>query len=376
MTSTIPLVDLRAQYLSIKAEIDQAIQRCLDRSSFILGPEVEAFEQEFAAFCGVKHAVGVDSGTAALHLSLLILGVGPGDEVITTAHTFIATAEAVSLVGARPVFVDIDPRTYNLDPSLLEAAITPRTKAIIAVHLTGQPADMDAVLAIARRHGLAVVEDAAQAHGATYKGRPAGSMGDIACFSFYPGKNLGCYGDGGAVVTDRDDYAAQARLLRDHGRHTKYEHLATGYGYRLDALQAAILRAKLPHLRGWNEQRRKHAAAYANLLAPLGVGLPQELPGACSVYHLYMVRVPERDRIFHWMREQGIGVGIHYPIPLHLQPVYRGLGYRQGDLPEAERAAREVLSLPMYPELTRKQMEQVVAVLGEALRTVGGCQAK
>jgi len=371
MADFIPLVDLKAQYLSIKDEIDAAIQRCIDRATFILGPEVAAFEEEFAAFCGVRHAVGVDSGTAALHLALRILGVGPGDEVVTTAYTFIATAEVVSLVGARPVFVDIDPRTYNMDPAKLEEAITPRTRAIIAVHLAGQPADMDPILDVARRHGLPVIEDAAQAHGATYRGRPVGTMGDLACFSFYPGKNLGCYGDGGALVTDRDDYADQARLLRDHGRRSKYEHLVTGYGYRLDALQAAILRAKLPHLREWNERRRAHAAAYAELLRLLGVGLPQELPGARSVYHLYVVRVPARDQVFASMRERGIGVGIHYPIPLHLQPVYRDLGYREGDFPEAERAAREVLSLPMYPELTRAQMERVAAALAKALEAVG-----
>jgi len=372
MSSSIPLVDLKAQYQSIKDEIDQAIQRCIDRTSFIMGPEVEAFEQEFASFCGAKHAIGVDSGTAALHLSLIILGIGPGDEVVTSTHTFIATAEAISLVGARPVFVDIDPHTYNVDPALLEAAITPKTRAIIVVHLTGQPADMDPILEIARRHGLAVIEDAAQAHGATYKGRPVSTMGDIACFSFYPGKNLGCYGDGGAMVTNRDDCADQARLLRDHGRRTKYEHLVTGYGYRLDALQAAILRAKLPHLRAWNERRREHAATYAELLAPLGIGLPYELPQARSVYHLFMVRVPRRDEVLAYVRGQGIGAGIHYPIPLHLQPVYRDLGYQEGDLPEAERAAKEVLSLPMYAELTQEQLERVADVLREALETAGG----
>lgn len=371
MADFIPLVDLKAQYQRIKDEVDAAIQRCVDRANFILGPEVAAFEGEFAAFCGVRHVIGVDSGTAALHLALRILGVGPGDEVVTTTYTFIATAEAVSLVGARPVFVDIDPRTYNLDPARLEAALTPRTRAIIAVHLAGQPADMDPILAVARQHGLPVIEDAAQAHGATYKGRPVGTLGDLACFSFYPGKNLGCYGDGGALATDRDDYADLARMLRDHGRRSKYEHLITGYGYRLDALQAAILRAKLPHLPEWNEQRRAHAAAYTQLLRPLGVGLPQELPGARSVYHLYMVRVPKRDQVFGYMQERGIGVGIHYPIPLHLQPVYRDLGYRAGDFPEAERAAQEVLSLPLYPELTRAQMEQVVGTLAEALEVVG-----
>jgi len=372
MSSSIPLVDLKAQYQSIKDEIDQAIQWCIDRTSFIMGPEVEAFEQEFASFCGAKHAIGVDSGTAALHLSLIILGIGPGDEVVTSTHTFIATAEATSLVGARPVFVDIDPHTYNVDPALLEAAITPKTRAIIVVYLTGQPADMDPILSVARRHGLAVIEDAAQAHGATYKGRPVGTLGDIACFSFYPGKNLGCYGDGGAMVTNRDDCADQARLLRDHGRRTKYEHLVTGYGYRLDALQAAILRAKLPHLQAWNERRREHAATYTELLAPLGVGLPYELPEVRSVYHLFMVRVPRRDEVLAYMREQGIGAGIHYPIPLHLQPVYRDLGYQEGDLPEAERAAKEVLSLPMYAELTQEQLERVADVLREALEMVGG----
>ncbi|NLE75375.1 MAG: DegT/DnrJ/EryC1/StrS family aminotransferase [Chloroflexi bacterium] len=368
----IPLVDLKAQYVGIQNEIDEAIRRCIDRSSFILGPEVEAFEQEFAAFCGVQRAVGVDSGTAALHLALVILGVGAGDEVITTTHTFIATAEVISLVGATPVLVDIAPRTFNMDPALLEAAITPRTKAVIAVHLAGQPADMDAILTVAERYGLPVIEDAAQAHGAIYRGRPVGTMGDLACFSFYPGKNLGAYGDGGALVTDRSDYADKARLLRNHGRLSKYEHLVTGYGYRLDALQAAILRAKLPHLAAWNEQRRGHAARYNALLADSGAVAPYEPPDVRSVYHLYMVRVPRRDDVAVLMKQAGIEVGVHYPIPLHRQPVYASLGYGEGSFPLAEAAAREVLSLPMYPELTEEQVARVAQALRQALAAVGG----
>ncbi len=362
---SIPLVDLKAQYRAIKPDIDAAIQRVIDNTSFIMGPEVTAFEEEFAAFCGAEYAVGTDSGTAALHLALLVLGVGPGDEVITAAHTFIATAEVISLVGARPVFVDVDPRTYNMDPDHIEAAITPRTKAIIPVHLYGQPAEMDAVLDVARRHGLRVIEDAAQAHGAEYRGRRVGTMGDVACFSFYPGKNLGAYGDAGCLVTNDPDLAEQARMLRNHGRQAKYEHLVTGYGYRLDGLQAAILRAKLARLEEWTERRRQNAATYNELLADSGLVLPYEPEHVRAVYHLYVIRVPERDALLAHLHQRGIGAGIHYPIPLHLQPVYRHLGYERGAFPVAEEATDHVLSLPMYPELTRGQMEEVVGAIRE-----------
>lgn len=359
----IPLVDLYAQYQAIKPEIDAAIERVIQNSSYILGPEVKTFEKNFAALSGTKEAVGTDSGTAALHLALLLLDVGPGDEVITTTHTFIATAEVVSLTGARPVLVDIDPRTYNLDPEKVEAAITPRTKVLLPVHLYGQPAEMDPLLDIARRHKLRVIEDAAQAHGSTYRGKPAGSMGDVGCFSFYPGKNLGAYGDGGMLVTNDTELAERARMLRNHGRRDKYEHQIVGYGYRLDALQAAILDVKLKHLPQWNERRRAHAAYYTKLLSGLDLVTPFEPEHLCGVYHLYVVAAPKRDALLEHLKTRGVQAGIHYPIPLHLQPVYQNLGYRRGDFPEAERAADQILSLPMYPELTNEQIEYVVEAI-------------
>ena len=357
----IPLVDLKAQYQTIKTEVDAAIQRVLDDTSFIMGPEVEAFEEEFAAFCGAKHAVGTDSGTAALHLALLVLGTGPGDEVITTTHSFISTAETIALTGARPVFVDIDAHTYNIDPDRIEEAITPRTRAVIPVHIYGQPVEMDAVLDIARRHDLRVIEDAAQAHGAVYRGRPVGTLGDVACFSFYPGKNLGAYGDAGCLVTDDADLAGRARMLRNHGRQDKYEHLVNGYGYRLDGIQAAVLRVKLNHLKDWTDRRRQNARIYNELLSDGGIGLPYEPEHVRAVYHLYVIRVRERDALLTHLNGRGIGAGIHYPIPLHLQPVYRQLGYGRGAFPLAEEATDHMLSLPMYPELTRGQIEEVAA---------------
>jgi dTDP-4-amino-4,6-dideoxygalactose transaminase len=375
--SKIPLVDLSAQYQTIKPEIDAAIQRTIDRTAFILGPEAKQFEDNFAEFCRVKHAIGLDSGTAALHLALLALGIGAGDEVVTTAHTFVATSEAVALTGARPVFVDIDPRTYNMAPDRLEAAITPRTRAIIAVHIYGQPVEMDPVLDIAKRHGVPVIEDAAQAHGADYRDRRIGSLSEMACFSFYPGKNLGAYGYAGALVTNDDALAHKIRMLRDHGRTTKYEHEITGYGYRLDGIQGAVLDVKLKHLPAWNAKRREHADYYTELLSNLdgtadnGMGdgaalvTPYEPPHMRGVYHLYVIRTRRRDELLNFMKAQGIEAGVHYPIPLHLQPVYRDLGYRRGDFPETERAAQEVLSLPMYPELTHAQMERVVEAVHE-----------
>ncbi len=366
----IPLVDLYAQYQAIKPEMDAAIQRVIDHSSFILGPEVKTFENNFASFCGAPYAVGTDSGTAALHLALLLLDVGPGDEVITTTHTFIATAEVISLTGARPVLVDINPRTYNLDPARVEAAITPHTKVVLPVHLYGQPAEMDALLDIARRHKLRVIEDAAQAHGATFRDKPVGTFGDIACFSFYPGKNLGAYGDGGMLVTGDAELAERARMLRNHGRRDKYEHLLVGYGYRLDALQAAILDVKLKHLKKWNEQRRAHADYYTRLLSNLDVVTPFEPEHTCSVYHLYVIATPQRDALLQHLKTRGIEAGIHYPIPLHLQPVYHHLGYPEGAFPHAERAANQVLSLPMYPELTREQIEYVVEAVREFRQSV------
>jgi dTDP-4-amino-4,6-dideoxygalactose transaminase len=362
---TIPLVDLKAQYQSIKPEIDAAMQRVVNNTSFILGKEVAEFEKNFAAFCRAQHCVGMDSGTAALHLALVILGVKPGDEVITTTHTFIATAEVISQIGAHPVFVDIDPRTYNLDPNLIERAITPRTRAIIPVHLYGQPAEMDAILEVARRHNLRVIEDAAQAHGAEYRGRRAGTMGDIACFSFYPGKNLGAYGDAGALVTNDATLAERARMLRDHGRRDKYEHLIIGYGYRLDALQAAILGAKLPHLDAWNARRRGIADYYTELLTNTDIVTPYFPPHITPIYHIYCVRHKNRDGLRQHLKARGIETGIHYPIPLHLQPVYKDLGYKVGDFPHTEKAANEILSLPMYPELTDEQVQQIVEAVKE-----------
>lgn len=362
---TIPLVDLKAQYTSVKPEIDAAIQRVIDNTSFILGKEVSEFEKNFAAFCRAQFCIGIDSGTAALHLALLLCDVKPGDEVITTTHTFIATAEVISVIGANPVFVDIDPRTYNIDPNKIERAITPRTKAIIPVHLYGQPAEMDAILEIARRHNLRVIEDAAQAHGAEYRGRRAGTMGDIACFSFYPGKNLGAYGDAGAIVTNNAELAERARMLRDHGRRAKYEHLIVGYGYRLDALQAAILGAKLPHLENWNARRRAIADYYTELLTNADVVTPYVPPYITPIYHIYAIRHAQRDELQKHLKARGIETGIHYPIPLHLQPVYANLGYKRGDFPHAEKAAHEVLSLPMYPELTDAQVEMIVQAVKE-----------
>jgi dTDP-4-amino-4,6-dideoxygalactose transaminase len=361
----IPLVDLKAQYQALKPEMDAAMQRVVNNTSFILGKEVAEFEKNFAAFSHAQYCVGTDSGTAALHLALLICGVQPGDEVITTTHTFIATAEVISVIGAKPVLVDIDPRTYNIDPNLIERAITPRTRAIIPVHLYGQPAEMDPILGIAHKHHLAVIEDAAQAHGAEYRGRRAGSMADIACFSFYPGKNLGAYGDGGAITTNNAEFAERARMLRDHGRRDKYSHQIVGYGYRLDALQAAVLGVKLPHLDAWNARRRAIADCYNGLLSGTDYVTPYVPSHITPIYHIYCIRARNRDGLLKHLKERGIDAGIHYPIPLHLQPVYENLGYHPGDFPHAEKAASEILSLPIYPELTDAQAGQIVEAIKE-----------
>ncbi len=359
-------MDLKAQYLSIKDEIDEAIKRVIDKTAFILGEEVRAFEEEFATFCGARYCVGLGSGTAALHLALLASGIGLGHEVITTPFTFVATAEAICHSGARPVFVDIDPATYNIEPSKIETAITDRTRAIIPVHLYGQPAEMDPIVAVVRKHGVRVVGDAAQAHGARYKGKQIGIVGDSVCFSFYPSKNLGAYGDGGAVVTDDPEIARRVKMLRNHGRESKYEHVEIGYGERLDELQAAILRVKLRHLEEWIEARLKHARLYGKLLADGDVATPYVSSDVRHVYHLYVVRTNQRDAILARLRDQGIGVGIHYPSPLHLQPAFASLGYRRGDLPEAEAASREVLSLPMYAELEEVQVDGVARAISDA----------
>jgi dTDP-4-amino-4,6-dideoxygalactose transaminase len=361
----IPLVNLKAQYGSIKSEIDGAIQRVVNNTNFILGTEVTEFEQAFARYVGAQGAVGVASGTSALLLALLACGIGPGAEVITTPFTFIATAEAISHVGAKPVFVDIHPQTYNLDPEQIARVITPRTKAILVVHLYGQPAQMEALVDIAQRHNLWLIEDAAQAHGAEYQGQRCGSIGSLACFSFYPGKNLGAYGDAGAVTGNDVSLLAKVRKLRDHGRTSKYEHDELGFGERIDALQAAILSAKLPYLEAWTEARRAHASVYNTLLADCDIVLPYESPGVRHVYHLYVIRTPHRDALLARLKAKGIDAGIHYPIPLHRQPVYLKQGYSDVSLPIAEQVASEVMSLPMYPELSNEQIAYVVQVVKE-----------
>lgn len=365
----IPTVDLRAQYRSIKGEIDEAVLRVLDSSQFVLGDEVAAFEREFAAYCGAGEAVAVNSGTSALHVALLAAGIGPGDEVITVPFTFVATAAAIVYTGATPVFVDIEPDCFTMDPGLIEARITPRTKAIVPVHLYGQPADMTPILDVARRHGLMVLEDAAQAHGAEYLGRRCGSFGHVAAFSFYPGKNLGAYGEGGAAVTSDPGLARTMRVLRNWGQERKYEHRLKGYNYRMDGIQGAILRVKLRHLEAWTEARRSRAARYDALLAG-SVATPVQRPGSRHVYHVYVVRAAERDRLADALQAAGVRTAIHYPIPVHLQPAYADLGYRAGDFPVSERAAAEVLSLPMFPELTDAQCEQVTTALRDSISAV------
>jgi dTDP-4-amino-4,6-dideoxygalactose transaminase len=363
----IPLVDLKAQYRSLKPEIDAAIGRVLDSSQFVLGPAVEAFEREFAPYCGAAEAVAVNSGTSALHVALLAAGVRPGDEVITVPFTFVATIAAIEYAGAKPVLVDIEPDYYTMDPSALEHAITPRTRAVMPVHLFGQPADMDPILDMARRRKVAVIEDAAQAHGAEYKGRRVGSMGDIGCFSFYPGKNLGAYGEGGAAVTNNPEFAANMRLLRNWGEKTRYEHSIKGFNYRMEGIQGAILGVKLRYLDQWTEARRMRAAAYEKLLEATGARTPKARADVRHVYHVYAVRLTQRDAWRIRLQEMGIQTGVHYPIPVHLQPAYRNLGYKAGDFPVAEAVAHEVLSLPMYPELTDKQIEEISGVLRAGL---------
>ncbi len=356
----IPLVDLQAQYATIQPAIDAAIQEVISTSSFVMGPAVARFEQAFADFCGVAHCIGVSNGTAALELTLRALSVGPGNEVITPSHTFIATAEAISNVGATPVFVDIDPTTYNLDPQAVAAAVTPKTRAILPVHLYGQPADLTAIKQVAKEHNLVVIEDAAQAHGATWQGRPVGGLATAACFSFYPGKNLGAYGDAGAVTTNDAALAEQIRLLRNHGRRSKYVHDIVGTNERIDTLQAAILGAKLPHLSAWTVARQTAAARYHELLADCEVVLPQLHPDATSAWHLYVIRTPQRDQLLAQLQKEGVGAGIHYPVPLHLQPAYAALGYRRGELPVTEAVADSCLSLPLFPELNAAQQERIV----------------
>jgi len=359
----IPFLDLKAQYRQIKPEIDAAIARAVESAQFVLGPDVAAFEERFAAYCNVGHCRAVNTGTSALHLALLAAGIGPGDEVITVSMTFVATTAAVLYTGARPVFVDVDPVTWTMNPALIEAAITPRTKAILPVHLHGLMADMDPIMAIARRHGLVVIEDAAQAHGAEYKGRRAGSIGDLGCFSFYPGKNLGAFGEGGAVVTNQPELAHKISLLRDWGQEAKYNHVVAGYNYRMDGIQGAVLKVKMNHIESWTEARRSVAAQYDRLLAKLPFERPRPPAHCRHVYHVYAVRVPGRDDALKALQGSGIGAGIHYPVPVHLQKAYASLGYRPGDFPVTEKLADQFLSLPIYPELRPEQVAEVVAQL-------------
>ena len=370
MTMRIPLIDLQAQYRAIKPQLDRAVRTVMERGQFILGPEVEALEQELAAYCGTAHAVAVASGTDALELSLRACGVGPGDEVLTTAYSFIATAEAIVAVGAKPVFADIDPVSYALDPAELEARISRRTKAIVPVHLYGHPCDMDAIARIARRHRLAVIEDCAQAIGSRLGGRRVGGFGDTAALSFYPSKNLGACGDGGMVVTDHPRLAQRIRLLRVHGSRRRYRHEVLGTNSRLDELQAALLRVKLRHLERWTAARREHAARYGRAFARRGllerVRLPQERPGCEHVYHLYTVRLALRDRVQAALERKGISTQVAYPIPLPAQPALAAYRRSGQSFPHAARAAREVLSLPMYPELTPQAIEAVVEAVAES----------
>ena len=359
----IPFVDLKAQYAGIKDEVNTAIQHILDTCQFTLGSEVAAFEQEFAAYCHAQNSIGVNTGTSALHLSLLAANIGPGDEVITVPFTFVATVASIYYSGAKPVFVDIDPQTFTMDVKALEDAITERTKAIIPVHLYGQCADMDPILEVAKRHNLVVIEDACQAHGAEYKGRRAGSMGDMGCFSFYPGKNLGAYGEGGMVVTNNPEYTRTIKMLRDWGAEKKYHHVLKGYNFRLESIQGAVLRVKLKYLEKWTEGRRSAAKLYNELLADNGVPTPKEMPYARHVYHVYAIRTQERSEWQDALNAKGIQTGIHYPIPVHLLPAYSDLGYKAGDFPHAEKAANEVLSLPIFPELTPAQYQEVCAAV-------------
>jgi dTDP-4-amino-4,6-dideoxygalactose transaminase len=364
----VPVVSLKEQIAAIRSDIEAAIRRVLESGAFVLGAEVKAFERDFAAFCGVRHAVGVNSGTSALHLALLAAGVGPGDEVITVPFTFLATVAAIEYAGARPVLVDVEADSFTMDPAQIESRITPKTKAIIPVHLYGQAAEMDAINAIARRHGLVVVEDASQAHGAGYRGRRAGALGDIGCFSFYPTKNLGAYGEAGGITTDNDRYAERLRLLRDWGQEAKYRHVLRGLNCRMEELQGAVLSTKLRFLPQWTEARRRLATRYGELLASVADILPAEMPGREHVYHIYAVRLRDRQRIRQRLTEQGIGTAIHYPEPVHLIGPYRNLGYAEGSLPISEALARETLSLPLYPELSDQHQQRVGAALLSCLQ--------
>ena len=359
----VPYLDLPAQMRAIRKEVDAAIARTLENCSFCLGPDVARFEEDFAKYIGAKYCIGFNSGTSALHVAMLLLNVGAGDEIITTPFTFVATSWAISYVGAKPVYVDIDEATFNLDSKLVEKAITPRTKAIMPVHLCGHPADLDSLLSICRKHKLPLVEDAAQAHGAEYRGKIVGTFGEMSCFSFYPGKNLGAYGEGGGLVTNNSDYAARAKALRDHGSTKRYYHDEVGYNYRMEGIQGAVLGVKMKYLEKWTQERRRVAHRYEKLLADTPLQLPREADYAESAWHLYVVRHPRRDDLKKHLEANGVGCGLHYPVPLHLQKCYAHLGYKEGDIPVAEKAARECLSLPIYPEMTEEQIQRVVEVV-------------
>ncbi|MFC1508547.1 DegT/DnrJ/EryC1/StrS family aminotransferase [Candidatus Omnitrophota bacterium] len=360
---------LNRQYEEIKDEIQGPVEKVIRSGGFIMGEDVGLFENEFANYCGVKYGVGVNSGTDALFLACLVCGIGQGDEVIVMPYTYIATALAISMTGARPVFVDIEEKTYNIDVSKIEKAITKKTKAILPVHLYGHPADMDPIMEIAKKHKLKVIEDSAQAHGALYKNKKIGSLGDIGCFSFYPTKNLGAFGDGGAIITDKEDVRDQLLLLRDYGRKDRYLHVLKGFNSRLDTLQAAILRVKLKHLDRWNEKRRENAALYTKLFKEKNIDiiLPREADYAKDVYHLYPVRVKNREKVMNTLGDKGVRTLIHYPIPIHLQEAYKELGHKKGDFPVSERCCEEILSLPMYPELKSDEIKYVVETLSEVL---------
>lgn len=364
----VPFVDLQAQYQNLRDEINPRLLKTIASCQFILGENVERFEQEFADFCQVKYAVGVASGTAAIFLALKSLGIGPGDEVITAANTFIATALAIHYTGARPVLVDVDETSFNLDLEKVKQALNKQTKAIVPVHLYGQPADLEPLLSLAKEHNLKVVEDACQAHGAEYKGRRVGTFSDAAAFSFYPGKNLGAYGDGGMVITSNTDIKEKLLMLRNYGQKQKYKHLLKGYNARLDTIQAEILRVKLKYLDEWNEARRNNARIYTSLLKELDSHIitPKEMPWAKHVWHLYVIRVKKRDALQSHLQQAEVACGIHYPIPIHLQPAFANLGYKKGDLPVTEKVADEILSLPMYPELKGEQIEYVVQAIRES----------
>jgi len=361
----IPFVDLKAQYLSIKPEIDAAVLGVLETTQFVLGTAVAAFEKSFASYTQSEFAVGVNSGTSAIQLALQAAEIGAGDEVITTPFTFVATVSAIDYTNAKPVFVDIDPKTLCIDPAKIEAAITPRTKAIVPVHLHGRPADMDPIMEIAKRRGLLVVEDAAQAHGAEYKGRRIGSIGGMGCFSFYPGKNLGAYGEGGAVTTSNPDFAKRLRMLRDWGSEKKYYHDIKGGNFRLEGVQGAVLGVKMKYIEDWTEKRRAHAQHYSELLASSGYQPPSVPSELRHVFHVYAIRHAKRDALQAYLTERGVSSGIHYPLPVHLQKCFAELGHKVGDFPHAERAALETLSLPMFPELTSAQVETVAKTLLE-----------